>query len=192
MRDDLINKIRQLQLIISLFFFIVVSFLCWNITNFDITSIQISIWGADKKTWWLFSAGILTVAFAILFNVLWWINKHKRLKTKNLFYILFGISTLCLIMVGIFPTQRYYYLHNIPAVSYFFLYPLAIFLLAYMNRKSLTYQEWRTHTVLGVAMIILPLMFIKVFDGMAISEIVHTIIVAIWNLLIIKKNKVAS
>lgn len=192
MKEDLINKIRQLQMVVSVFVFIIVTFLCWDITNFDITAIQISIWGADEKTWWIFSGGILTVASAILFNVLWWIKQHKRLKYKNPFYILFTIATLCLFMVGIFPTQKYQLLHDVPAVTYFFLYPLSIFLLAHLNRKSLGYSEWKNHIIMGVAMIILPLIFIKVFDGMAISEIMHTIMVAIWNLSIIKKNNVAS
>lgn len=191
MKDELINKIRQLQMIISVAIFLLVTILCWDITNFDITKIQISIWGATTKTWWMWNGAILIVAGAILFNVIWWLYKHKRLKYKKIFYPIFIFCSVCLFMVGIFPTGQYKYLHDIPAFTYFFVYPFTIFALAYLNRKVIGYNEWIKHLVLSVLMIILPLVFIKIFDGMAISEIMHTGIVAIWNLSIIKKNNVA-
>lgn len=188
MKDELINKIRQLQMIISVFVFILVTVLCWDITNFEITKIQISIWGANTHTWWMWNGSIFIVSIAILFNVLWWLYKHKRLKYKKIFYPIFIASSVCLFMVGLFPTGQYSLLHDVPAFIYFFMYPLTIFTLSFLNRKTVGYGEWIKHLILSVIMIILPLVFIRVFDGMAISEIIHTIIVAIWNLSLIGKN----
>jgi len=53
MKNELVGKIRQLQLIATVFVFVLVTLLCWDITGFDITKIQVSAWGADSQTWWL-------------------------------------------------------------------------------------------------------------------------------------------
>lgn len=190
MKEELVNRIRQLQMLISIFVFIGVTIQCWTVTGLDITKIQISQWGADSDTWWLWNGAIMLVSVAILFNVIWWIYKHPRLRYKNIFYIIFSVLSVLLFMVGLFPTGQYKLLHDIPAFTYFFVYPFTIFAMAFLNRKRIQYKEWIKHLVLSIIMIILPLAFIKAFDGMGVSEILHTVIVAIWNmsLLAIKKK----
>jgi len=59
-----------------------------------------------------------------------------------------------------------------------------------VNRDTIIYNEWLRHLILSISMITLPLIFIKAFDGMAISEILHTIVVTIWNLTLLKKHEV--
>jgi hypothetical protein len=44
----------------------------------------------------------------MLFNIIWWLNKHKRIKHKKLFYILFSLCSAALLMVGLFPIGEYH------------------------------------------------------------------------------------
>ncbi len=182
MKEELINKIRQLQLLISVFVFIIVAFQCWIVSGLNITEIQVSAWGVTKDIGWMWNGSVVLVSLAILFNVIWWINKHKRLQYKGTFYILFTFMSFCLILVGLFPSGSHRILHEIPAFIYFFSYPMIIFAMAFINRKEIQYNEWIKHLSFSLLMIMIPLAFISAFKGMAISEMLHTIIVAIWNL----------
>lgn len=194
MKEEVINKIRQFQMLITVFIFIGVTVQCWTVTGFDITKIQISQWGADDNTGWLWNGVILLVATATLFNVIIWISHHQRLKYKKFFYFAFTLMSLLLFMVGIFPTGTFKWLHDIPAITYFFTYPLIIFTMAFLNRKSIKYSEWVKHVAFSALMVTLPLTVIWAFEGKAISEILHTTMVAAWNisLLGINKNKIKT
>jgi hypothetical protein len=79
-------------------------------------------------------------------------------------------------------------LHNIPAYFYFFTYPLTIFITAFLNRGDLLYKEWYFHLMASIVMIIIPLLFINFFSGLAIPEITHSIIVSVWNIIITFKK----
>lgn len=182
MKQDLINRIRQLQLLLSIVIFIGITIVSWLVTGFDITEIQISAWGAHGPTSWLFNGSIILVSIAIWFNVVVWILHHKRLKYKSYFYTLFTLLTGCLVMVGSFPTGQYHLLHDVPAVIYFFCYPMTIFFMAFVNRKEIQYREWIRHLMFSVMMILIPLSLLAGFKGMAISEIIHTTIVGFWNI----------
>ncbi len=184
LRSTLVGKIRQLQMIVTVFVFTLVVLACWMMNDLKITEIQVSAWGASENGW-IWNGAIILVSLAILFNVIYWVYHHTRMLNKNLFYVLFIIPSVCLLMVGIFPTVKYDLLHNIPAVIYFTTYPLIIFLLAFINRKTMPYNEWLIHLIISVFMIVLPMIFIKVFNGMAISQILHSFIVIVWNINII-------
>jgi hypothetical membrane protein len=182
MKQELLNRIRQLQLLLSIVIFIGITAVSWFVTGFDITEIQISVWGSDGPTRWLWNGAIILISIAIWFNVMVWILHHKRLKYKIPFYILFTLLTGCLLMIGSFPTGQYQLLHDVPAVLYFFFYPMTIFFMAFVNRKEIQYQEWIRHLMFSVMMILIPLSLIAAFKGMAISEILHTLIVGFWNI----------
>jgi drug/metabolite transporter (DMT)-like permease len=83
--------------------------------------------------------------------------------------------------------MHYGLLHNIVAVFYFFSFPLAIFVLAHLNRKNLQYRDWCTHMVSSLTMVACPLLLIKAFHGMAMAEIVHSAIAIAWNIWISRK-----
>jgi len=44
-REELIRVVRRTQTFISILLFFIVFFICWKFTKFDITQVQISIWG---------------------------------------------------------------------------------------------------------------------------------------------------
>ena len=135
------------------------------------------------------NTSIMLVSLAILFNVLWWIYKHPRLKYKRLFYFGFTLMSVLLFMVGLFPIGHYKLMHDIPAYGYFMLYPLTIFTMTFLNRKNIHYGEWASHMTLSMIMIILPLIFLERLEGVALAEILHTVVVIVWNLTLFKKIK---
>ncbi len=183
-RHDLVNIIRKTQTLVSvLIFFIVLTFF-WNVTDFKIQEIQLSHWGGSKvKYGWVWNSVVVLLGITTLFNHIFFLYKHTRIKLKKIPYTLFSIVSLSLIVVGLFNFEQYI-IHNIFAYIYFFLYPLSIFTMVYLNRKYVTYNEWLLHLTFSVIMIVLPLSLIGFFEGMAISEFIHSIIVSFWNIII--------
>jgi hypothetical membrane protein len=181
-KSDLVRIIRRTQTIISIILFFIVLGFCWEVTGLDVKSIQLSHWGGSNMEYgWLWNSIVVLLSISIFFNNMLFIKKHTRLKKKNVPYILFSFVAISLFFVGTFSLD-YGLLHDIPAWFYFFTYPLSIFVMAYLNRDSLLYKEWFTHLIFSITMILLPLMFISFFDGLAVSEIAHSIIVSVWNI----------
>jgi hypothetical membrane protein len=181
-KSDLVRIIRRTQTIISIILFFIVLVFCWEVTGLDVKSIQLSHWGGSNMEYgWLWNSIVVLLSISIFFNNILFIKKHTRLKKKNVPYILFSFVAISLFFVGAFSLD-YGLLHDIPAWFYFFTYPLSIFVMAYLNRDSLLYKEWFTHLIFSITMILLPLMFISFFDGLAVSEIAHSIIVSVWNI----------
>jgi hypothetical membrane protein len=181
-KSDLVRIIRRTQTIISIILFFIVLVFCWEVTGLDVKSIQLSHWGGSNMEYgWLWNSIVILLSVSIFFNNILFIKKHTRLKKKNVPYILFSFVAISLFFVGTFSLD-YGLLHDIPAWFYFFTYPLSIFVMAYLNRDSLLYKEWFTHLIFSITMILLPLMFISFFDGLAVSEIAHSIIVSVWNI----------
>ena len=73
-------------------------------------------------------------------------------------------------------------IHNVSAGLYFFFYPLTIFLLAYFNRKYMTYSDWVHKVALSTSMTLFPILLMTMFKGMAIAEMAHTLLVIIYNI----------
>jgi hypothetical membrane protein len=181
-KSDLVRIIRRTQTVISIILFFIVLVFCWEVTGLDVKKIQLSHWGgSDMEYGWLWNSIITLLSISIFFNNILFIKKHNRIKNKKIPYILFSFVAICLFFVGFFSLD-YGLLHDVPAWIYFFVYPLSIFSLAYLNRDTLLYKEWFTHLIFSVVMIISPLMFISFFDGLAVSEIIHSTIVSIWNI----------
>ena len=188
-KSDLVDTIRKLQTVISILIFFLVFAFCWSATDFKIDEIQLSAWGSESSpiTYNIWNSVIVLLSVSIMINVSYFIHKHVRLKQKKIPYIFFGFVSLCLSLVGFFSVD-YKVIHNLAAWSYFFLFPLAIFTMAYINRESLLYREWFTHLLFSIIMIVLPLTVINLFEGMAIPETLHTITVCVWNIYVTFKN----
>lgn len=181
-KSDLVRIIRRTQTTISIILFFIVLGFCWKVTGLNLKEIQISYWGdSDLKYGWLWNSIIILLSVSIFFNNILFIKKHTRLKEKNVSYILFSFVAFCLFLVGVFNLE-YGLLHNLPAWLYFFVYPFSIFTMSYLNRKYLLYKEWFTHLIFSVTMMVLPLIFVTTFNGLAIPEIIHSVIVCLWNI----------
>jgi len=162
--------------------------MCHLVTGFDIKEIQLSVWGSHPIVGEAWNMAIILMSFTILSNVVIWIYRHPRLKYKLLFYTLFSIPSICLFIVGYFPI-KYEALHSIPAFIYFFMYPLIIFVMVFINRMYISYNEWVKHMIICLLMIIVPLLLMSQFKGMGLAEIAHALMVSTWNLMILKKHK---
>ncbi len=181
-KSDLVSIIRRTQTIVSILLFFIVMFFCWKVTDLELDKIQLSYWGDPEMEYgWLWNSIIVFLSISILINNIFFIKKHSRLSRKTIPYICFTIVASCLFLLGIFHVG-YDALHDVPAWIYFFAYPLSIFIMAYLNRKTLLYREWFTHLIFSIVMIIIPLMSITVAEGLGIAEIVHSVIVSAWNI----------
>lgn len=183
---DIVNKIRRIQTITSISVFVGVFLFCWHVTNFNIFDIQLSYWGVEMKSSIYWNVTVMLLATSMFFNVDYYVKNHIRMIDKKTIRIGFGTVFLALFITGL--VNMHYSLHNITAVYYFFVLPLIIYLMAYFNRKTIQYKEWLGHIIFSTCMIVVPLLFIHIFKGMAISEILHSLIVMAWSLWILKKQ----
>lgn len=180
-----IKLFRQLQTMFSIILFFGVFLLCWNITEFKLTDIQLSYWGVEEKLGWIWNSCVTLLSVSIFINVYYFIKHHKRLNETytNFLSVAFFLTSLLLFLTGVFNMNHT--IHDYTAYIYFFAYPLVIFFLAHLNRKHLQYKEWKTHTIFAITMVALPLLVLKFYPGMAISEIVHSIVAISWNVWIL-------
>ncbi len=181
-----INKVRRIQSIVSIVIFIIVSVFCWYVTGLNIFDIQLSYWGVELKSSYYWNGTIMVLATSLFFNVDYYVKNHIRMIDKSILRIGFASVFLALFLTGLI--NMHYYIHNLTAVYYFFVLPLVIYMMAYLNRKTIQYKEWLIHIVFSTCMIVLPLLSIQVFKGMAISELTHSFIVMLWSLWILKKD----
>jgi hypothetical protein len=182
LKEELILRFRKAQTLISVLLFFIVTLFFLTVSEENISDIQISHWGTGDVFGWIFNYTLMILSTSIFINTLFYIKNNNRIQKKNKEYIIFLTISLCLFFTGFFDYENYKILHNIFAFFYFFSYPLAIFSLAYSNRKNIVYKEWFFHLSMSLTMIILPLSILTLFDGMGIGEIVHSIIVSVWNL----------
>lgn len=178
---DLVRIIRRTQTVVSVTLFLLTMLFCWQSTGLKLTEIQISYWGSSEMEYgWLWNSIIVMLSISIIINNILFVKRHSRLKYKTIPYILFSLVSFCLLLVGSFNLEHNL-LHDIPAWIYFFLYPLSIFTMAYLNRGTLHYKEWFTHLIFSIIMIVTPLMCLSFTEGLGLSEIVHSLIVISWN-----------
>lgn len=180
-RERLIRVVRRTQTFISILLFFIVFLICWKFTNFDITQVQISIWGRDGILGNIWNTSVCIFAGSIFLNSILYLRSNLRIRYKKLFYILFSFISICLFFVGLYD-MTWGAIHNYPAGLYFFFYPLTIFLFTYLNRSHLSYKNWLQYVILSVLMAVVPMIFISIFKGMAIAEIAHTLLVIIYNI----------
>jgi hypothetical membrane protein len=187
-RKHLVNKFRRLQTIVSITLFIIIFLFCWSVTDFKIVDIQLSHWGGDGvPVSPLWNSIIMILSVSTLINFILYIKHNERVKNKKIPLLFGSFVSLCLFMVGFYSVDHSF-IHNLSAYLYFFLQPLLIFVLAYLNRFTLSYKEWLTHLFISIIMVLIPLIFISMFKGLAITETIHTVIVCYWNLYIAFKR----
>lgn len=187
MKEEFINKIRRFQTIISTILFIVVFFICWITTNFQLTQIQLSIWGQSGIIGFLWNSIVFLLGLSVFFNSIFWIRGINKLKFRWLSYFLFSLVSLSLLLTGVF-NLNWGFLHILFAWIYFFMYPLTIFTHTHLNRKVISYKMWRFGITISVLMMVMPLLTINLV-GLAVSEIIHIIFVIIWNIKILNYDK---
>jgi hypothetical membrane protein len=181
MRENLVNMIRRFQTVIAIILFFAIFILCWKTTNFQITDIQLSLWGKSGFIGYLWNTAVCGLAISTLVNSILYIRKSNRIRWKWLSYGMFSIVSMALFATGFF-NLNWGMVHMFSAWIYFFVYPLVIFIHTHINRKTLHYLDWRDGIMISIGMIALPILSISLFSGLAIPETIHIIFVIIWNL----------
>ena len=182
-----LKKFRTIQVLTSSAIFLLIFSYFFFTAPFKITEIQLSFWGAKTQLSWLWNSSLILLSVSMFSNILNYIQSFPKIKFKNQILVFFLSVCFCLFTVGLLNMN--YRIHNPAAFYYFFMYPLAIFLFAHFNYKNLPYKVWRTNIIYAVVLIIVPLSIIRVFHGMAISEILHSSIIMLWNIWILKETK---
>jgi hypothetical membrane protein len=175
-----IKVFRKIQTVITLCLFTITFFLVWKTSDVDLAMFQLSYWGKGQPLSLAWNFSICIMALSGFFNVFHYITDHPRFLRREIFIAGFATSYLFLFLSGIFDLSHP--VHTPAALGYFLMYPLCIFSLAYFNRRRMKFTEWAINTVFATAMVILPLSFLKVFTGMALSEIIHIVLVFLWNI----------
>ena len=179
--ERMIQLVRRMQTFVSILIFFVVFAICWWTTKLDIRDIQLSNWGIIGWVGKVWNSAVCLFSISIFINSYLYLRNDGRLKYRKAFIWLFATLSLFLFLVGFFNIS-YHSLHYIFAFSYFFLYPLCIFIFAHFNRKYMTYKDWTQKVTISVLMAVLPLVLIYMFKGMAIAGISHTLLVITYNI----------
>ena len=184
------RKLRKFQIFLATFIFLITIVYCWNVTDYDITEIQLSKFGIheNSKHWWNIS--MVLISHFILRNICSFLDENQRIKRNRVWKQLFGLSCLGLAIVGIVPMEAGIFdLHDVAAWGYFFMFPMAILFMAFFERKNIQHSEFLHHTWTAAAMSFLPIIAFEFFHGFAIPEMIHSLIVLYWNLYIFFKYK---
>ncbi len=181
MRQKSINMIRRFQTVGSIILFFLIFVLCWKTTNFQITEIELSEWGKSGIIGYLWNTALCGLAVSTLVNSYFYIKKSNRIRWKWFSYSMFSFVSIALFATGFF-NLSWGIIHMISAWTYFFIYPLVIFIHTHINRKTIHYKDWRDGMIISIGMITIPLLFFSLFTGLAIPETIHIIFVIIWNL----------
>lgn len=179
-----LEKFRKVQLLISSIIFIIV-FICFIVlTNFKLTEIQLSYFGAKTNFNWIWNCSVILVSISSFLNINYYLDSIKNLNFKKGFKAFFFIICLSLFFTGLINMQ--FKIHNFMAFYYFFSYPVGIFFLAHLNHKTLSYSQWKGHLIFFLVLTITPILLLYMFNGMAFAEITHIIIILVWNYYILK------
>ena len=171
---------RKIQTIVSLVLFAAVFIFCWNTSKFELKNIQLSYWGIDEHLGFIWNLCIAVLSISTGINTCHYIASNNRMEYKNAFYVAFVAVSISLFITGV--VTMAHPLHDITARFYFFVCPLSIFMMAHWNRKHLQYSEWFTHTAVSISMVVVPLILLELFHGMAIAETAHSVIAIGWNI----------
>ena len=180
-------RFRILQVLSSTLIFIGVFIYFLKISPKTITEIQLSFWGSNLSIGWIWNYSLILLSGTMFFNVYSYINSIHKFNRKFSMIVFFLMICLSLFLTGIINVNINKSLHNIFAFYYFFSCPLGIFLIAHLNSKNLTYKEWILHIVFSLTIFFLPISLLHFFKGMAISETIHSSILLLWNIMLLRR-----
>lgn len=182
-----IQGFRKIQTIASIFCFIIIFFLCWYVTQFNIKDIPLSKLGINEKIKNLWNFSVVLVSISMFINISAYVFQHLVVGRKFL-RVMIGI--ICVFLAGTAIIDMNTLVpHSLSAVLYFIGFPIFIFLLSFLNRKHILISEWKHHIKSAITMIIIPLICLYSFKGLAICELTHAMIVMYWNISIMKYYK---
>lgn len=176
---DRILKIKKWHSIISSFIFFSVLIFCSFIVKDNIFEISLSHFGVNSKTSTLWNG------FLFLIGLLLWAESIKNLHyyfnpIPKILYFMFSISSIFLLITAVVDMSNLM-VHNVSAVLYFLGFTISIFLFGRLLIPT-NFRIGITSITISILSVINPLILVYLIPGLAIPEIVHTIIIFIWML----------
>jgi hypothetical membrane protein len=176
---DRITKIKKIHSIISsTLFFVVLLFCISNNKELNLTDHSLSHFGINYKTatlwnWSLFFLGVVLYIHALRSIFRYYTDG----KISSNLIIIFSLSSLSLLLTAIVDMR--FKIHNFFAISYFIGYIISIFLFGYKLLKT-DFRIGITSIIISIACLIFPITTTYIFKGWAIPELIHTLFILCW------------
>jgi hypothetical membrane protein len=178
-----ISKIKKIHSVVSsTLFFIVLLFCIFNVSELSLAEISLSHYGINHKT------GIVWNTSLFILGVLLYIQSLRNIfryyqndKADTNIIIYFSISSLFLLLTAV--VDMSFKIHNFFAVSYFIGYTISIFLFGYNLLKN-DFRIGISSIIISLACLIFPILTTYFFKGWAIPEIIHTVFILLWVLVL--------
>ena len=172
-----ILKIKKVHSIVSSILFIfLLSFCIYNADDLSIYDISLSKFGIYPKTLWIWNIGLFILGIILYIHSLKHIVKYFKSITNGI-SAMFGLSTIFLLLTA--SINMSYSIHNWAAVSYFLGYVISIFLFGY-NLLDSDFRIGITSICISIISVLFPLLGLYFFKGFAIPEIIHTLCIFLW------------
>jgi hypothetical membrane protein len=183
-----ILKIKKIHSVISsTLFFVILLFCISNVSELNISDISLSHYGVNHKTGILWNTSLFILGILLylqsLKNIFRYYNHYKI--NSNL-TILFSLSSLFLLLTA--SIDMSYKIHNLFAILYFIGYTISIFIFGYRLLKT-DFRIGMASIVISLSCLILPILTTYIFKGLAIPEIIHTIFILIWVIILSFDNE---
>lgn len=183
-----IKLIKEYHTILSFIIFFSVLFYCVTKINLEISMLPLSIFGTNSET---NSIWVLTLIYT---SIALWLNPalnaiENNLKYKKTTIVIFTISGISLILLGLLNMKDNNFLHNLFAFIFFISYIIGIFISGFQMIKS----DFRM-AMISISISILMLLCVcwLMVDIQSIPEILFIILSFIWNFSIIYSNRVKT
>ncbi len=172
-----ILRIKKVHSIISSILFILLLMFCINDANeLNISEISLSRFGIYPKTFWVWNTGLFILGIILYVHSLKHIVKYYK-DINNPVSTMFTLSTISLLLTA--SINMSYSIHNWTAVSYFLGYVISIFLFGF-NLLQRDFRIGITSICIAIISVLFPLLGLYFFKGLAIPEIIHTLCIFLW------------
>ena len=178
---DKVVKFKRLHATASLVIFtFLISYCVIQLPDLNLSDISLSRFGISDGTYLIWNAGLFIMGIILYLSVMRNIFLyHKDQIINRRLTGLFVVSTFFLLLTAIIDMR--FEIHNVLAIMYFVGYTLSIFLFGYKLLET-DFRMGMTSVIVAICSMIIPILSIFIFPGLAIPEIVHTIFILLWDI----------
>lgn len=178
---DKILQFKKTHATISIVIFTaLICFCLFSAPSLSLTTISLSKFGVSTGINYIWNIGLFIMGIILYSSVLKNIYLyHKDHIINNRLTLSFTIGTVMLLLTALIDMS--YPIHNITAVLYFIGYTFSIFLFGYKLLES-DFRMGMTSIIMSICSMIIPVVTLFIFPGLAIPEIIHTIFIFLWDI----------
>lgn len=174
-----ILKIKKIYSIVSLTLFIaVLTFCVINTKELNLSETSLSNYGIHYKTEYIWNISLFILGILLYLHALRSIFRYYSSgQISSRLVLSFTISSLCLLLTA--SIDMNYKIHDHFALLYFIGYIVSIFLFGW----KLLVTDFRigiSSILISLCCLVFPILTTYLFKGWAIPEIIHTLFILIW------------